>query len=275
MCESNYPDLSQDLLTIRGIGVFTVFMARHGRVFRFDDHWDRIVRSCRDTRIVTDRLPSVADALRAVHHALSEADHARSMVRMIVTAGDTKDGKHAVGDPKLLILVDPMPSVNHGPLRLAFQSGGRKRPEIKMVGPYADLMLDLAKAQEDHCQDVLYFCEDPAIGIPYITETTCGNIFFVTKDNRLITPIRQVLAGVTRRIILDLMRESDIFVCVEERSMRPEPTLSCCVEAFRTASISGIVPIRSIGDYQFKIGPGTRTEKVQKLYVDYVDGYFS
>ena len=46
------------------------------------------------------------------------------------------------------------------------------------------------------------------------------------------------------------------------------------IEAFRSSSISGIVPIRSIGSYKFQTGNDTKTQIIRKLYADYVNQYF-
>ena len=274
---SGYNGLDKDLLIIRGKGVFATMFARGTTIFHFDDHWRRLLESCGGAHIATSSLPPKNSVLATIAVSLWNKGFSRSAIRLIVTGGKTRDGKHSAGSPMVLPpMITRMPKPTNTPLKLQLRYGGRRRPEIKMIGPYADCMLDLEEAESEGYDDVLYYENVGGVGGGFdaMTETTCANVFYVLRDTILVTPQSGVLQGVTRDIILRLAVSSGIFKRVLELPKVFSNMLPDCIEAFRSSSISGIVPIRSIGPYKFQTGNDTKTQIVCKLYADHVNQYF-
>jgi len=87
--------------------------------------------------------------------------------------------------------------------------------------------------------------------------------FFIIKDDRLIThPLtKNILPGITRKIVLDLATETDLETREEFFS---KADLFSAQEAFLTGTVTEILGIKSIDDKQ--IGKGIPGKITQKLY---------
>lgn len=96
-----------------------------------------------------------------------------------------------------------------------------------------------------------------------IREGFTSNVYFI-KDQKLITAARNILSGVTRKVILTIARQKGI--PIEYRSLRIGE-LQSATEAFISSSSRGVVPIKSIAGYEFKgKGRGDITKLIQDLY---------
>jgi D-alanine transaminase/branched-chain amino acid aminotransferase len=108
--------------------------------------------------------------------------------------------------------------------------------------------------KEKKVNDVLYHHK----GI--ITEFPRSNVFIVTKDQRLITPSRHMLRGITRKQVLSLAaKQTD----VEERDIRTEELLQAA-EVFLTSTTKKIMPVAAIDGN--RIGDGKPGAVTRKLY---------
>ncbi len=263
--------LERDLLMMRGWGVFTALRARQRILFHQEDHLQRLIDSCKGARIDLAKLPPHDEILRLIWSKLDECQYTESIVRIMITAGYSTDGKSPAPDsaPRIIILVDPYTPTEPKPISLITRVGGPLRPEIKMIGPYANAMIDLCEAYDVGCDDVLYTSSTGDI-----KETTCGNIFFVTNTNDLWTPQYQMLSGITRDIIMRIAKEQNLFHSVDEVPRIMQKHDGILVEAFRTGSISGVVPVERLDGKEFLVGEGTKTAALQKLYGEYVQSYF-
>lgn len=98
-----------------------------------------------------------------------------------------------------------------------------------------------------------------------------GENFFMVKNNELITPkTGRILAGITRRTVMELAPM--LGMKVTEAEMRKEDILTAD-EAFFTGTAAEITPIRSVDDKSIgtgKIGPST--ERIKAEYAKIVRG---
>jgi branched-chain amino acid aminotransferase len=81
-----------------------------------------------------------------------------------------------------------------------------------------------------------------------IAEGATSNIFFVKKGTVVTPTLRNILAGVTRRAVMEACRSTGI--PVEERDVRPEE-IPGFDEAFYSGSVTVIEPVKSIEDMVF------------------------
>jgi branched-chain amino acid aminotransferase len=99
---------------------------------------------------------------------------------------------------------------------------------------------------------------DDALMLDYqgrVAEATGANIFFVF-DGVLHTPAPDcILAGITRRTVMDLARARGIEVI--ERVILPEE-MPRAKEVFLTGTAIEVIPIRQIDRLEFNVGPITR-----------------
>jgi branched-chain amino acid aminotransferase len=102
-----------------------------------------------------------------------------------------------------------------------------------------------------------------------LLEGTTTN-FFCFKENKLITPKLDILPGITRSVLVDLVK-GHFDLDVREIQKDELPSME---EVFISASNKEIVPIIQVDDIVIGDGqPGQRTQKVMRLFRDYTTAY--
>jgi D-alanine transaminase len=104
-----------------------------------------------------------------------------------------------------------------------------------------------------------------------VTEGTSTNAWIVTRDRKVVTrPLgREILPGVTRRALLDLLRATDL--TLEERSFALSEALQA-TEAFLTSSSVFLLPITRIDGTPVGNGkPGEVAKRLRQLYVEHAE----
>ncbi len=236
-----------DLGLLRGFGIYEGITAFTGEPFHFNDHWKRFETSARALEL---SLPfSEKEAFEATR-AVIEKNSAgrRANIRMILTGGEAKGGiEHVAGRETFFITAEPAV-----PLPEKFYTDGapmltyehqRFLPAYKTTN-YITAVLLQKKIKEAGAVEVLY------IANRMVLECTGSNVFIVRGGN-IVTPKENILHGITRKVTLELARES---YPVEERAV-PIDELLGADEVFITSSFKDIVPIASVDGHT--IGPGT------------------
>lgn len=104
------------------------------------------------------------------------------------------------------------------------------------------------------------------------TEGTRTNLFVIDHKNRVIMPPHdQVLGGVTKTLLLDIFKHTDLNVI---ESVISEEQLISSKEVFITSTSMGVMPITTINNVTIgkgKVGP--ITQKVMVLWAEYQDAY--
>lgn len=96
-----------------------------------------------------------------------------------------------------------------------------------------------------------------------VTEGPGFNVFAL-KGNRVITPARGVLHGITRRTVLELAEAQGF--SVEERTL-PVAELMEADEVFLSSSGGGVIPVARINDRQFSNGAaGAQALRLRQAY---------
>ncbi len=97
------------------------------------------------------------------------------------------------------------------------------------------------------------------------------------------TPDRGILEGVTRRIVLEIAKTSNLFAEVYDKTFTANRRILMWgvgeTECFITSTTRGVHPVESIFDpasglHHFKTGPDTFTARLQKLFLDYREACF-
>ena len=268
-------DLKEDLVISRGHGVFEALEARRTALFHWEDHYERLLASARRAHISSDAWPSEEDILKKIKKLLEYSGHAESVVKVIVTAGDSKNQWMPDKDcqPKILLFAFPLARVERPSLRLEIQVGIREFPEMKGTGMYESAKIRRTDAEFRGFDDFLYW--DPWHGL---TESALSNVFFITKGGSLITPADHILYGVTRKIILQIAESSNLF-----KEVRETRDLHLCMlkevdEACLTSTTLGVKEIASITDFDevhaFTVGADTKTARLQTLFLAYREDYY-
>ena len=173
-------------------------------------------------------------------------------MRIILTGGRAINGiEYEFENPTFYILVEkfePLPKeLYERGAKLVTYNHLRFMPEHKTTHYITAVNLQKYRKEEE-AVEILYVHDGEVL------ECATSNIFIV-KDGKVITPAENILKGITRKVVLEL-------IDVEERVIL-ESELKDADEVFITSSFKDIVPINKIDDYE--IGdrePGSVTQKL-------------
>ena len=242
------------LALLRGIGVFDLLRTYDGKPYFLDAHIDRLETSAKKIGIA---LPwSHGDIAKIVTQTLAQNDIPEANIRIVVTGGSSTDFMTPSGKPRLLVLVSPVPRLpDHWytkGVKIISWEVERPIPGAKSID-YISASLALKKASAEGAVEALYIDRN---GLAL--ECTTSNIFAFV-DDKLVTPGRGILAGVTRKVVLSLAE--GLFVTDIRDISRTE--LLAADEVFITGTSKGLVPVvqvdkRTIGNGR----PGRRTQQL-------------
>lgn len=255
-----------DLAILRGYGIFDYFLVRKRRPLFIEDYLDRFFRSA---ALLNLEIPFSSEELHGKIIELIEANGKdQAAIRLVLTGGYTDDG-YTPKNPNLLIMEHPMPKVprkyyDEG-AKLLTHPFQREVPEVKTINYLQGIRL-IPKLQEAGALEPLYYDG------PFLRESVRSNIFLIQEGDRIVTPNREILFGITRRKVLEIARN---YFEVEERDVRIEE-IATAKEAFLTGSNKRVMPVVQIDDHRFGDGlPGPTTRKLMELFEAHTMEYLS
>ncbi|WP_026765071.1 aminotransferase class IV [Sediminibacterium salmoneum] len=239
-----------DLAIQRGYGIFDFLVVVKGSPIFLDDHLNRFYHSAAAMHLPVALNKN--ELTRAIHLLIEKNQLLNAGIRITLTGGDSPDG-YSMGIPNLIITQNPFQYTYTSPLkgiRLITHEHQRQLPHIKTID-YAKAIYLQPTIKAAGADDVLYH----NAGI--ITECPRSNFFIVNNKQEVITPDKQVLAGVTRaKILLNTQ-----FV-VKQGPIDFED-LANAKEAFVTSSTKNVLPVVSINGRPIGEGvPGVVTQQL-------------
>jgi len=239
-----------DLGLLRGYGLFDYFLTYNGRPFQWDWYWERFANSASRMHL---SLPLSKDETYAVVMDLLERGNgADTAFRFVLTGGYSADSI-SVERPNLLILAEaihPVPPVQYEQgIKVILDEYVREMAEVKSTD-YKRVILMAEAIRAAKASDLLYQKGGE------ISELSRSN-FFLVKGDRLITPDRHILHGITRRTVMQLAQKE---LKVDERPVLLSE-LYDADEAFTTSSTKKVLPITQIGELTVgdgRVGPTSR-----------------
>ncbi len=245
-----------------GDGVFEGIRFYSGRVFRLDEHIERLYLSA---RAIALEIPMERAAMRdAVVETIRTNGHRDGYVRLVVTRGAGSLGlspKHCE-KPTVIIIAAAITLYPHemyeNGLRLVTCATrriahGALSPMVKSLNYLNNIMAKI-EAEQAGAGEGLMLNEQG-----YVAECTGDNIFTV-RNGRISTPpiSAGALAGVTRGVVFEMAAEAGVPL-VEENLTRYD--IYTADECFLTGTAAEIIPAvvldsRPIGDG--RPGPVTR-----------------
>lgn len=239
-----------DLAIQRGYGIFDFLVVVKGSPVFLEDHLNRFYHSAAAMHLSV-ALDKTA-LITAIHDLMNKNQLPNSGIRITLTGGDSPDG-YSIGIPNLIITQNPFQYTYASPLkgiRLITHEHQRQLPHIKTID-YAKAIYLQPTIKAAGADDVLYH----NAGI--ITECPRSNFYIVNKKQEIITPDKQVLAGVTRAKLL-LNKQ---FVVKEEPIALED--LANAEEAFITSSTKNVLPVIAIDGKPIGNGaPGPVTQQL-------------
>ncbi len=247
-----------DLGLVRGYGVFEVLRTYGVRPFGLRAHVERLQHSARQIDLA---LPwSASEIEQIVEATMARNDPTDVTIRIIATGGASSSFLIPEDRPSLLVM---LAAVKPYADRL-YQEGAalitvdypRFMPTVKSLN-YITAIRGQRKARAAGAIEALY-CSAQGV----ITECTTSN-FFIFRGDQLITPVTDVLPGITRAAVLELA--GDLFEVIERPIHRAE--LAEADEVFITSTTKEIMPIVRIDEQQIgKEGAGPRTLRLLDLF---------
>ncbi len=234
--EARIPVSDEGLL--RGDGAFEVMRLYQGRPFAFEDHLERLGRTCEGLR-----LPLDLDAWRPEIAALLEANGPTdSLLRLVLTRGGRR-----------ISIVEPAP--RHKALaRVATitYAPNRVLDGLKTLS-YAGNMLATRIAREGGYDEALLVSPHGRV-----LEGPTWSFFWV-RNQRLYTPplSERILGSITRQ---RLLAETDV---IEETCTLDD--LRHAEEAFIASTTRTVMPIASIDELELPAAPGAVTLRTREI----------
>jgi branched-chain amino acid aminotransferase len=245
-----------------GDGIFEGIRFYNGRVFRLEEHIDRLYDSARAIclSIPIDKAAMMAATVETIRrNGLRDG-----YVRLVVTRGDGDLGLNPALCPRATIIIIaakitlyPADKYENGLMVVTCSTRriphGALSPMVKSLN-YLNNVLAKIEAQNAGAGEGLMLNEQG-----YVSECTGDNVFIV-KNGRLYTPpiSSGALAGVTRAVVLELAAEEGIPVSEPDMTRYDIFTADEC---FLTGTAAEVIPVvmldrRDIGDG--KPGPITK-----------------
>lgn len=226
-----------DLSILRGYGVFDFFRAIDGQPIFMEEHLDRFDYST--SKLGLD-LPYSREHIREnILDLIKLNQHNLLGIKLLCTGGYSEDG-YTPTRPNVMMLAKPfkMPQQNDS-IKLMLVEHLRELPDIKTIN-YIVPIANLPKMRAVGAHDVLYHYNG------LISESSRSNIFMV-KEEKVITPSRNILQGITRKNILKILKNN---FEVEERDITLDEFLKAD-EAFISGSTKRVVPVQFVDNQEF------------------------
>ena len=241
-----------------GDGVFETLVARGGKPFAAQQHYERLVRSCEVTGLRCISEATFHESISAVMQANGLHD---ARVRVTLTSGDGPLGSdRGAGQGTVLVVATPLnswPPTEKVQLAPWTRNSRGALASVKSVS-YGENVRALLYAKDRGCGEALVVNESNQL-----CEGTGSNVFVVLEGRLLTPPLSSgCLAGITRQLVLEACAEVGI-VCLEEDL--PVVVLEECEEAFLTSSTRDVHPISLLNGRALQ-APGPVTLTVQQAF---------
>lgn len=257
---------AKDLAVLRGFGVFDFLITYNKRPFYLKEHVQRLENSAKKIGL---KLNHTNEAICSIveETARRNKHHDESNIRIVYTGGISSDGVTPEGNSKLLVMVTPKLQ-----LPVWWYTDGAKiiTLDIERFIPgakstnYLTAVWALQQAHHQEAIEAIYVDRNN-----HMLEGTTTNLYFF-KDNKLITTQSDILPGITRSVVMELVKGH---FDLEFRDIGKDEIASM-EEVFISASNKEIVPIIQINDTPVGGGkPGPNTREVMRLFKDYTTAY--
>lgn len=245
-----------------GDGVYETLRAYAGKPFMLDAHLQRMSHGCSVVGLAPPEPKQIEEGVRLVLEANGLTD---AYLRITVTRGATGRLWYdpATSKPTLLIIARPLVPRDFGKgLRLVVSRYRTdERSPLSGVKQTGILPKILARAE------AVRLGADDALLLDtrgFVAEATSSNAFWV-REGKLFTPSLAcgILAGITRRIVMEIAHRHEIGVVGGEFAL---DELRTAEEMFLTSSTWELAPVRSLDDIEFPQATCPLTKLLQESY---------
>jgi branched-chain amino acid aminotransferase len=248
-----------------GYGLFETMRAYSGKVFRLDNHLERLLRSAEIIGIRID-IPEVKNAVSETIKA-NQLSEARVRITVSIGEGEMVPNPATCGEATVLVVAGdfhPYPEDVYQKGFRAIVSSTRRNSQSSLSrlksANFLDSMLARQEARAAGVDEAVCL-NDKGL----LAEASMSNIFLVT-DGVLKTPGEEngILPGITRQVALELARRLNIKA--SEQDIKPEEIFQA-QEVFLTNSLMEIMPLVELDGKQIESGkPGELTQRLMTGY---------
>jgi D-alanine transaminase len=250
-----------------GDGVYEVIPAYGGRLFRLEQHLQRLTRSLQGIRMQNPLPLSQWSAL--LNRLISQHGKVDQNVYVQVTRGAHEKRDHALPTdipPTLFAMSQPptplsAPALAQGISAITRDDIRWQMCHIKAVTLLANVLLRAEANDNDAMESIL-------VREGKVTEGAASNLFLVSAE-LLITPPDGplLLPGITRDLVLELAESNGI--AHAERDIK-EAELGIADEIWLTSSTKEIMPVTRLNGNPVGTGrPGRLWGRLYRLFQDY------
>ena len=191
---------AKDIIVLRGFGVFDFLITYNRRPFHLEEHVRRLENSAECIGLELHHTSS--QICEIVRETISRnPHHTESAIRIVHTGGISSDGLTPEGRGILMVMVsqkrDVPPHLYTEGVKVITVDAARFLPAAKSTC-YLSAVLATQAAKRQGAVEALYVDRDDRI-----LEGATTNFFCFIGD-RLVTPRRDVLTGVTRSVVTEL-----------------------------------------------------------------------
>lgn len=255
-----------DLAVQRGYGVFDFFKVRQGVPMFIDFHLDRFFHSAAVMKLTP--MQSRDQIQTSIFSLLEKNKLSESGIKLILTGGYSADG-YSPAVPNLVItqqtLKMPADSQVVKGLKVITHPYRKEFPDAKTINYSMGIWLaDVVRSSG--ADDVLYHHDS------VVSEFPRCNVFIVTDNNVLVTPVTQILEGITRKNVLALARDE---FAIQERDITLTE-LYAAREVFLTSTTKRVIPVVEVDGRRIGIGsPGPVTGTLLTRLIALEEAYIS
>lgn len=255
---------ADDIGILRGYGVFDYIRTYGGEFFLIDKHVDRFFSSAETLNLNIDLSKK---KIKEIAYELKEKNNLKECaVRLIATGGKTIKSRNYGKNSTFIALCRPIKT----PPENVYEQGAelltleykRPLPEAK----HNNYLLPLSqkeRLEKEGKFDFLYIDE----GVVF--ESVTSN-FFLVKEGKIITPQKGILRGVTRGVVIDLIKDKFEF---EERTVTLKE-LKAADEAFLTSTSKEVLPVTRVDNFEIGSGEvGELTKEAMLLFKKKVENF--
>jgi branched-chain amino acid aminotransferase len=240
-----------------GLGVFETLLVSTGQVMDFQEHWQRLEKSCTSLGIPLPEKNLIEEAVAELSARTDLPERVR--LRMAATAGSGPLHALRPGDDAAfwMTAAEAAPVSDAINLMTASFPLNERSPLAGIKSAcYAEHLIALSEAHRQGADDALLLNTQG-----HVAEAATANIFLIAGDE-ILTPSLEsgCLPGITRRKIIDLARARNWSL----RECRIEPDFLKNADAvWVTSSLRGAVAVASLDGFPLQGADHPRLKEIQ------------
>jgi D-alanine transaminase len=253
-------------------GVYESIRTYNRKLFRYEDHLERLKRSLKETRIDFDNFNSIKNIIYDI--IKKNNIEKESLVYLQITRGSAQQRTHSFPKekttPTLFISVKEFKEDNEEQskgVKVILQEDVRwLRCDIKSTSLLPVVLANQKASEEDAAEAIL-------VRDGMITEGTHTN-FFAVKDETVFTApkSRLILDGITRKLVLEFCEK---FKMDFKEEFIKKDDLKNFTEFFITSTTKEVTPVIMIDYWQINNGePGKITKALQSVFKKVTEDHY-